>query len=226
MCTDRKMTLAVTGGIGSGKSLVCSMFASKGIPVYDSDSRTKALYSSLEWLPARISEALGTDVCTPEGALDRKKLAAAVFSDPAKLSVLESIVHPEVRKDFLEWNGSFAGREDVPFVIIESAIILEKAVFRDIMDMVLVVDAPLRLRMDRTMARDGADARTVMQRMSSQKYLNDISAGIVRPEADFVIMNDGNIDTLSREVDRVFRILTGKSGKRNGFKTTDKFWGK
>ena len=62
--------------------------------------------------------------------------------------------------------------------------------------------------------------------MSSQKYLNDISAGIVWPEADFVIMNDGNIDTLSREVDRVFRILAGMSGKRNGFKTTDNFLGK
>ena len=63
------MTLVVTGGIGSGKSLVCSMFADKGIPVYDSDSRTKSLYDSVPGLSARISSALGTDVTTPGGLL-------------------------------------------------------------------------------------------------------------------------------------------------------------
>ena len=131
MCSDRKMTLAVTGGIGSGKSLVCSMFAASGIPVYDSDLRTRALYDSSPGLLARISSALGTDVSGPDGKADRRKIASAVFPDPSRLALLEAVVHPEVRRDFSLWKAEFDGA-GVPFVIIESAIILEKPFFRDV----------------------------------------------------------------------------------------------
>ena len=204
-----KMTLVVTGGIGSGKSLVCSMFADKGIPVYDSDSRTKSLYDSVPGLPARISSALGADVTTPGGLLDRRRLADVIFSDPARLAVLESIVHPEVKKDFLKWRESFSGTA-VPFVIMESAVILEKPFFRDVMDAVLVVDAPVQLRLERAVLRDRADADSVRRRMARQKLLNEISSGKVPSGVDFVIMNDGDIDSLSREVDRLFSLLAQK----------------
>ena len=213
MRADGKMTLVVTGGIGSGKSLVCSMFADKGIPVYDSDSRTKSLYDSVPGLPARISSALGADVTTPGGLLDRRRLADVIFSDPARLAVLESIVHPEVKKDFLKWRESFSGTA-VPLVIMESAIILEKPVFRDIMDKVLVVDAPFGLRLERAMGRDNADAATVRRRMESQKLLNGISDGIVPAEIDFLIVNDGDIDSLSLKVDRLFMKLVGTTGNQ------------
>lgn len=203
------MTLVVTGGIGGGKSLVCSMFAGKGIPVYDSDSRTKALYDSVPDLPKRISQVLGVDVCSSDGTLNRSKLAEAVFSDAQKLELLESAVYPEVKKDFLKWRDSFSGT-DVPFVIMESAVILEKPFFRDVMDAVLVVDAPVQLRLERAVLRDRADADSVRRRMARQKLLNEISSGKVPPGVDFVIMNDGDIDSLSREVDRLFSLLVQK----------------
>ena len=139
MRTDRKMTLAVTGGIGSGKSLVCSILGRNGFPVYDSDSRTKDLYLSVPGLSGRISDALGIDLCRPDGTLDRAGLAAVVFSDPDKLRLLESIVYPEVKTDFLKWKENTP--EDCIWVVMESAVILEKPFFRDLIDKVLLVDA-------------------------------------------------------------------------------------
>ena len=147
-------TVAVTGGIGSGKSTVCAILSSMGVPVYDSDSRARALYDEQPALVSRILDefaALGVhdslwDEC---GELDRKKLAGLVFSSPRLLSALEGIVHPAVREDFLSWKESIGEKEwtgpgDVPFVVIESAIITEKPLFRDIVDKVVEVRASRR----------------------------------------------------------------------------------
>lgn len=189
------MTVAVTGGIGSGKSLVCSMLAARGVPVYDSDSRTKALYQSVPGLARRISVALGAEVCRPDGTLDKAALAASVFSDAGRLKVLEGIVYPEVRKDFLAWKD--AVDSGCGFVVLESAVILEKPIFRDIIDKVLLVDAPEQLRLERAMERDGAGADAVRRRMSRQ----GIFGGRCLPQADFLIVNDGDVDSLEAKVD-------------------------
>ena len=98
-------TLVVTGGIGSGKSLVCSFLAERGLPVYDSDSRTKMLYDSSPELLARIGDAVGTDVTGADGRLDRKRLASVVFSDGERLEALERVVHPAVLDDFYRWKA-------------------------------------------------------------------------------------------------------------------------
>ena len=183
MRAERKiMTLAVTGGIGSGKSAVCSFFAEKGIPVYDSDSRTKALYDIYR-----------------EGKLDRAALAEKVFSDGEKLSKLESMVHPAVKEDFENWKASHDGR-NIPFVIMESAIILDRPLFRDTADMVLVVEAPLETRIGRTERRDGADREKVMARISAQKTPDDA-------KADFILTNDGDLEDLRKKVYELYDII-------------------
>ena len=84
-------TLVVTGGIGSGKSTVCRYFASRGIPVYDSDSRTRSLYDRCPELVSRIGEVLGCSVTGPDGRIDRRKLASVIFSDSSMLEKLEGI---------------------------------------------------------------------------------------------------------------------------------------
>ena len=91
-----------------------------------------------------------------------------VFSDGEKLSKLESMVHPAVKEDFENWKASHEGR-NIPFVIMESAIILDRPLFRDTADMVLVVEAPLETRIGRTERRDGTDRGKVMARISAQK---------------------------------------------------------
>ena len=197
------MTLAVTGGIGSGKSLVCSMFRDRGIPVYDSDSRTKGLYDSVPGLAEEISRAVGQDVISADGRLDRSRLSSVVFSDPDRLKALEAVVHPEVRRDFSLWKAEFDGA-GVPFVIIESAIILEKPFFRDVFDKVLVVDAPAELRLKRAMARDKATEEMIRARMAGQGFSDGAEGERIRMSADYLIENDGDIAELSRKVGEIY----------------------
>ena len=188
------MTAAVTGGIGSGKTEVCHFLESRGIPVYDADSRTKALYDEDPSLVDAISRAMGRDVRGSDGRLDRRLLAGMVFSDAAKLSSLEEIVHPRVLDDFCGWKDSHA---DSKLVVIESAIILQKPAFRNLADIVILVDAPDETRIVRACKRDGADRKSIEARIASQKT--------DRHEADYIIENDSDIETLRSRVDGVLQ---------------------
>lgn len=199
-------TLVVTGGIGSGKSAVCRFFSSKGIPVYDSDSRARSIYDRNPSIVARISEAFGEPLCGPDGRIDRRRLAEIVFSDNSRLEMLESIVHPAVLEDFIGWRDSF-DQDEVPFVVMESAIILEKPLFRDIADFLLIVDAPLPLRAGRAAGRDGVPESEIRKRMDRQQLLNDISEGRAHVAADFIIRNDGSEEELYSMADEVYEAV-------------------
>ena len=203
-------TIGVTGGIGSGKSTVCSILAGRGIPVYDSDSAAKRLYATDDVLLDSIEEAFGCSVRSSNGSADIRKIASMVFSYPEKLKILESIVHPAVFKDFRRWNAlqasrfegigpgpDFFGKE--PFCVLESAIILEKPEFLGLLDAVVLVDAPLQSRLKRACERDGSDPADVLRRMAVQRF--DLS------KVNAIIRNDGSPDDLPAEVDRVFRNL-------------------
>lgn len=206
-------TLAVTGGIGSGKSAVCRILEDKGVPVYDSDSRTKALYNDAVLLE-RLEAAMSEDLKDADGHLDIKRLASLVFSDASRLSALEKVVHPYVLDDFIRWRKSIEaeisegelkwnpGAGELPFVVIESAIILEKPLFRNVADKVLIVDAPVQLRLERAMARDNASEPEVRDRMSRQGTFSREAY----PDAVF-IDNDGDFDALERRVDEMLRTL-------------------
>ena len=200
-------TVAVTGGIGSGKSVVCSVLSERGIPVYDSDSEAKALYSKDNSLLSAVEEAFGCGLRLPDGSFDRARLAEVVFSSPERLRLLESIVHPAVLKDFIRWNSSqdlrfrgqgrsetFFGKE--PFCVMESAIILDKPDFLSVIDIVVMVDAPFSVRLERACLRDGASPEKIRQRMDSQCF--DIS------KVDAFIRNDGTLASLKAETEKVF----------------------
>lgn len=212
-------TLAVTGGIGSGKSTVCAVFARRGVPVYDSDSRTKALYDEDSALADAVEDAMGEPLKDSSGKIDRKRLASIVFSDRSRLSLLESIVHPRVLEDFLRWRsmqeaalgeGSQVWNNDagpVPFVIIESAIILEKPIFRNVADKVLMVDAPSDVRLMRIVSRDNMSGSAAMQRMSSQGVMSILSSMHLPEGVDFMIENDAGLQSLEKQVDDICRVL-------------------
>ncbi len=197
-------TVLVTGGIGSGKSKVCSYLAGKGIPVYDTDSRAKNLYDTDSVLVGQIEDAFGIRLFDEEGKLRRKALSDLIFSDSGKLEKLESFVHPALLRDFLRWREMLEqearqnGRE-YPFVCMESAIVLDKPVFKDLYDVVLLVDAPLELRLERAVERDSAPREKIMERILSQRIHLD--------KADKVIVNDGSPETLCRRVDEAMEIL-------------------
>ncbi len=214
--TDNRQTvktLCVTGGIGSGKSVVCRMLASRGWPVYDCDSRTKMLYDSDPVLLADVQEAMrpfagGKKLTDPQGRLDRKALAGVIFGNEAALAALEAVVHPAVLRDFVAWRDEQlrkSGPDAVAdgFVVMESAIILQKPLFKDVIDIVLLVDAPMSVRRERAAKRDGLAEEAVAARMAGQTLLNDISEGRVKAPADYVLLNDGTEAQLADKLENI-----------------------
>jgi len=193
-------TVVLTGGMGSGKTAVCTYLRSQGVPVYDSDTRTKSLYDRDPGLVDRMEEALGTGLRSPDGRLDRHKLAGILFSDSGKKALVEQLVHPAVLADFRRWKrwqrpkGWSYG--PVPFVVLESAIILSCPVFEGVGDRVVLVDADEPVRVARSVARDGSDAESALRRIRRQSF--DLS------RIDAVLRNDGSLEDLPDEVDRVF----------------------
>lgn len=200
-------TVAVTGGIGSGKSAVCTLLSERGIPVYDSDSAAKRLYSKDDSLLDAVEEAFGCGLRLPDGTFDRARLASIVFSAPERLRTLEGIVHPAVLRDFKRWNAmqsarfegrgcsdAFFGKE--PFCVLESAIILDKPEFLSAVSKVVMVDAPLALRLERACRRDGTSQEEIIQRIAAQRF--DIS------KVDAFIRNNGTPALLKTETEKVF----------------------
>lgn len=156
------MIVGLTGGIGSGKSTVAQMFRDLGVPVYDSDAEAKRLMVHSAELKNAIIALLGKDAYT-DGTLDRGYIAEKVFTDPGLLEKLNALVHPAVRMDFTQW----AEKQKAPYVIQETALIFENGI-QDLYDRILLVTAPLKLRIDRVMDRDGVTEKQILERMEHQ----------------------------------------------------------
>ena len=202
-------TLVITGGIGSGKSAVCAILVSRGIPVYDADARTKALYDSDPALLPALEQALGLTLRGADGHLDRKALGAAIFGDADRLASLEAVVHPAVYRDFVSWRDACPA--SAPFVVMESAIFLQKPLFRPLADKVLLVDAPAPLRLERAVTRGGLSREEVLSRMDAQR--------IDAEEADAVLVNDGDLAALESCLDAVLETIWKTDKTKNDMKT-------
>ena len=186
-------TVVVTGLIGSGKSAVCALLEKRGIPVYYADDRTKGLYDRRPSLVSRLETALGLSLRLPDGRLDRKALATVIFSDATAREEVEAIVYPLVLQDFRRWK---ARQREVPFVVMESAVLLSKPRFDGLYDAAVLVSAPLEVRLRRVMARDGASEEAVRSRMQAQEIPQD--------KVDITLVNDGDAASLSQAVELVF----------------------
>ena len=196
--------LACTGGIGSGKSYVLRIFSALGVPVYFSDDRTKELYNQNQQLIKELSNLLGEDILV-NGVLNKAAMAAKIFADKSLLSQVNSIVHPIVLEDFIEWKKEQSSK-GMNFVIIESAIILEIPFFLDETDGVLVVTAPEDVRIERVTKRDGLSPEAVKTRMDKQ-----MSDKERIDKADFVIFADGQRAVLPQVLEvynRVYNLMT------------------
>lgn len=170
--------VAICGGIGSGKSTVCQMFAERGIALYDSDSRAKELMNESNQLREALIAEFGEE-CYADGNLNRPYLAQRVFGSAEQLEKLNSIVHPAVKEDFLRW----ADEQQGDYCILESAILFESG-FDKVVDKTVAVLAPLPLRIERAMQRDGATREQVEARVKAQMSDDELVS-----LADFAIVN-------------------------------------
>lgn len=189
--------IGVTGGIGSGKSTVCALFAERGIPVYDSDSRAKSLMNDDETLRAALSHEFGEGCYAADGRLDRAYLASRVFGDAEALERLNALVHPAVREDFRRWAEAQSG----PYVLLESAILFE-AGFESEVDATLAVLAPQQERVRRAVERDGVSRDEVLKRMAHQMSDDELHA-----RADRTVVNVRR-DYLASDVEQLHKIYS------------------
>lgn len=154
--------VGLTGGIGSGKSAVLSVFSSFGVPCYESDSRAKILMHEDLELIHQIKTLFGDDIYEDD-QLNRSKLADIVFTDKSKLESLNALVHPKVKRDF----QSFVNQQNAAYVIKEAAILFETGGAKDC-DATILVTAPEKLRIERVMKREKTDVTKIKSRMNHQ----------------------------------------------------------
>lgn len=175
--------LGITGGIGSGKSVVSKLLRIMDVPVYDSDTESKRLTVQDATIRQQLIDWVGPSVYLADGSLNRPYFASCVFSSSENASKANAIIHPVVKRDFLEWveRQEQAGHQ---LCAIESAILYE-AKFEDVVEAVVMVSASLDTRIQRTMQRDGASYEVVMERIKRQM---DDAEKIQK--ADFVIYNE------------------------------------
>lgn len=188
--------VAITGGIGSGKSTVCRALAAlSGAPIYDSDSRAKQVMATHPEVRSELVEFFGSEVFEG-GVLNRQYLASQVFGNAERLARLNAIVHPRVVADFEQW----AEAQRADYVILESALLFTSPLVGHY-DLAVVVDAPLEVRVERCVRRDGATPEEVRRRIASQ-----MSAEQMRQRADCVVEADGrDLRPAVKEIDRLIR---------------------
>lgn len=168
--------LAITGGIGSGKSHVArQMTELLGIPVYDSDSNAKRLNEESPEIRRGLIEMVGTEVYDVQGRLNRQKLATFLFASEENVRRINALIHPVVKEDFLRW----AAEQTAPVVAIETALLAESGIDK-IVDKIIRVDAPLETRIIRAMQRDSVAREKVLERMTHQQEY---------PNPDIIINN-------------------------------------
>ncbi len=159
------MKIGITGGIGSGKTTVCKIFETLGIPVYYADDRAKELMVTNPDLVAGIKKLFGEEAYHSDGSLNRAHIAALAFGDAAMLAQLNALVHPAVHQDGYEWAES---QTDAPYTLREAALVFESGGHKKL-DKVITVFAPKEMRIERVMARDKADKKC---RRSSNQQTN------------------------------------------------------
>ena len=185
--------IGITGGIGSGKSVVSWLLEMMGVPVYISDVEAKRLMHTDEVVRRELIALVGEDVYQG-GQLNRPLLASYMFGYPQRMEKINRIVHPQVKADFRRW---VAEHSHVDWVAMESAILIE-AGFREEVDFLVTVYAPLEVRVERAVKRDSSTRELVLKRIQSQ-----MSDEEKKQKADFVIVNDNETSLIPQVLELI-----------------------
>lgn len=190
------LKIGLTGGIGSGKTTVATIFNSFGIPIYNSDIRAKYIMNHNAELINSIKTLLGEEAYKDK-ILNRTYVSKKVFTNPKLLQQLNELVHPKVAQDFKNWCHEHKNHH---FVIKEAAILIESNAYKSL-DKIIVVNAPLVVRINRVMKRDNTDLESVKTRIENQMGENERNS-----YANFIINNDGKA-SLIHQVKKIIEEL-------------------
>lgn len=184
----RPYLIALTGGIGSGKTTVLNLFAKKGVPCYVADVEAKKIMVQNQEVVKAIKNEFGEEAYTKDQTLNNEFLSSKVFNDEVKLEKLNRIVHPAVRNHFENW----VSNQNTIFIIYESALIFETNQ-QDFFDEIILVTAPVEERINRVIKRSGLSKSDIKKRMNRQ--MND---NLKKDKVDYIIDNIKIKDTISK----------------------------
>lgn len=176
------LKVGLTGGIGSGKTLVSGIFNHFGIPVFNADLESKNIINTDIEIVRYLKNKFGDDIYSSDG-INRQKMASIIFNDEKVLAEVNSIIHPKVREYFIKWMNNF---KNTPYVIEEAAILFESEAYKEL-DITINVHADELIRINRVVERDKTNIEAVKSRMKNQ--LSDKERIAL---ADITIYNDGN----------------------------------
>jgi len=192
------LKIGVTGGIGSGKTTVCQLFESLGVKVYYADQRSKLLVQHDQNIIRAISMEFGDEFYNRENVLDRKRLASIVFRNKLALEKLNQIIHPAVNQDFSDWCQLHLNEK---YVIKEAALLFESGSYINL-DKIVLVYAPMKIRIKRIMERDGIARSEVICRINNQ-----LSDEEKRNKSDYIIFSYGRYK-LRDQIEKLHEIFT------------------
>ena len=193
--------IGITGGIGSGKSIVSRVFAALGVPVYDSDSRAKWVMANDMALREQLQAAFGAETYDAAGQLNRPYLAQVAFNDATQLARLNVLVHPRVGDDFAIWTAAQATAGHA-YILKEAALLYESGAYKSL-DAIITVFAPPEVRLARVQSRDAhrsaAEVQAIMDKQLSEEEKLQ--------RADYVVYNDDSQLVLPQvlALDKAFR---------------------
>ncbi len=181
---QKTLKIGITGGIGVGKSVITLIFKQLGIPIYDADTRAKWLITHNSDLVENIKQTFGEEAYLENGEINRRYLAEKVFVSSDKTQLMNSLVHPKVREDSIHWFEEYEGK--CPYTLKEAALLYESGGYKEL-DKIIVVTAPLEIRIERIKARDPQRSTAEILGIISKQMPDDEKI----KKADFLIYNDG-----------------------------------
>ncbi len=180
--SSKPLQIGITGGIGSGKSIVCKIFSCLGAPVYDADSRAKSIMTTDGILRGQIKKEFGDLAYLSDGSLDRAYLSRVIFENQEKRNLLNQMVHPRVAADTERWLDQ---NQEASYVVREAALLIESGAYQNV-DKVILVTAPEELRIKRVLARDPHRLREEIRKIIATQIPEEEKKKV----ADVVVYND------------------------------------
>jgi dephospho-CoA kinase len=194
--------IAVTGGIGSGQSTVCTRLLERGCRIIDVDKKAKQIINKDAALQRELKKVFGEKIFSADGKLNRKLLAQIAFKEESNTLQLNNLIHPRMVAEVVEEMESARFSGKYPLIVIDAALIYEISI-EQMFDAIIVVYASMENRIKRVMERDGLSRREIIARVRRQIPLDD-----KKQWADFVVDNNGSLEDLKRQTDQIFEKLT------------------
>lgn len=182
MKKNKLLQIGITGGIGSGKSIICRIFQSMGIPVYDADSRARWIMNNHDILREEVKAEFGEEAYNQEGQLNRPYMAAQVFNSGDRVKKLNALIHPKVGADYLQWTKQ---HPEAPYLLKEAALMFESQSYL-VLDKVITVYAPEEVRIQRVLNRDPHRSEAQIKAIFGKQLAEEEKI----KRADFVVYND------------------------------------